>query len=121
MGENPDGEGPEGPLDFTSKGKREIIDVVISTYVPARVDEPETWAFSTMMTAFMGLALGRPEGRLAPYIEQALWTRIARVFTALREGRDPNAAYDVPLEDEAPRGAEEMLEATLSRSWRARV
>ena len=50
--------------------KREIIDVVISTYVPARVDEPETSAFSTMMTAFMGLALGRPEGRLAPYIEQ---------------------------------------------------
>ena len=35
-------------------------------------------------------------------VEHALWTRIRRVWKALRDGRDPSAAFEMPLHDEEP-------------------
>ena len=54
------------------------------------------------LSAFMRVALGKSEGRAAPYIEAALAHRIIRIYAALRDGRDPNAAFDAPLPDEEP-------------------
>ena len=54
------------------------------------------------MCAVAGVALGRPGGRVAPYLEWQLSLKITRVMTAIREGRDPKVAIDVPLDDEKP-------------------
>jgi hypothetical protein len=55
------------------------------------------------------LALGRPEGRAAPYIEHALWQWLRRVYGALRDRRDPDTAYETPLDDEEPLTADDQL------------
>jgi hypothetical protein len=93
--------------------RREIIDAVIAAYKAKPVDadlrEVLSWKFTTWVGAFASLALGKPEGRAAPYVEDALATRISRVWTALRDGRDPSAAYDVPLEGEEPLTTEGRL------------
>ena len=95
--------------------KREIIDAVIAEYEPPRARAP---AFFNMMKPFMRLALGRSEGRAAPHVEHALWQFIRRVWTALRDGRDPNAAYEVPLDDEEPLTTDEQLANLMSPSRR---
>ncbi len=82
--------------------KREIIEAVIAECKPFDRDDPTSWAFYTAFRAFQRVALGRPEGRTAPRVERALWTRIRRVWEALRDGRDPGAAFETPLDDEEP-------------------
>jgi hypothetical protein len=80
--------------------KHEIIDAVIRSYTPFDVDDTTTWTFPGMLGVFSYLALGRPEGRATPAIEHQLWLRIRRIWDALQDGRDPNAAYETPREDE---------------------
>ena len=58
--------------------KREIIDAVISQYEPLDEKKWQSWTFYILIRAFAILALGRPEGRAAPYIEHALWQRLRR-------------------------------------------
>ncbi len=82
--------------------KREIIEAVIAECKPFDRDDPTSWAFYTAFRAFHRVALGRPEGRTAPRVEHALWTRIRRVWEALRDGRDPGAAFETPFDDEEP-------------------
>lgn len=82
--------------------KREIIGAVIAECKPFDRDDPTSWAFFTAFRAFQRVALGRAEGRTAPRVEHALWTRIRRVWEALRDGRDPGAAFETPLDDEEP-------------------
>jgi hypothetical protein len=93
--------------------RREIIDAVIAAYKPepvhADLRDVLTWRDVTLWGAFARLALGRSGGRAAPYVEDALAKRISRVWTALKNGRDPNAAYDVPLEGEEPLTTESQL------------
>ena len=52
--------------------KREVIDTVIAEYRPGSA---EPFVF-VMVRMFSRLALGRPEGRAAPYLEHALCARI---------------------------------------------
>jgi hypothetical protein len=83
--------------------KREVIDAVLGVgYEPFDLDAPQTWPYFRMVRAFVTVALGRPEGRASPAVEHELWQRIGRVYTALKEGRDPNAAYEMPLDNEKP-------------------
>jgi hypothetical protein len=100
--------------------KREIIDAMIAAYKPIDPKNP-VFVIHTMTVCtgiWKKLALSRAEGRAAPHIELALAERIARVYKALHEGRDPNAAYDVPLDLEtdpprhAPHGQTEAAAAT---------
>lgn len=94
--------------------KQEIIHTVKGGYRPVDRDDPSTWAVFAIPSAFCALALGRPEGRAAPHIEDALTKRIARIWQAIHDGRDPEAAYDVPLSEELPFTPERQL----SRSYR---
>jgi hypothetical protein len=94
--------------------RREIIDAVIAEYRPIDMKDPSSFAILVCIAAFMRLALGRPEGRASPYVEQALHNQIKRVYAALRDGRDPNAAYDVPIEGEETLTYEEQLKALSS-------
>ena len=89
--------------------KREIIDAVISQYDDEK--SRQGWPYFILIKAFTILALGRPEGRASPYIEHALWERLRRVYRALRDRRDPNAAYEIPLDDEQPLSADDQLNA----------
>jgi hypothetical protein len=82
--------------------KRDIIEAVIAECKPFDIDDPTSWAFYTAFRAFERLALGRREGRTAPRVEHALWTRIGRVWEALCAGRDPGVAFETPLDDEEP-------------------
>jgi hypothetical protein len=86
--------------------KREIIEAVIAECKPFDRYDPTKWAFHTAFKAFERVVLGRPEGRAAPQVEHALWTRIGRVREALRNGRDPGTAFETPLADEEPFTAE---------------
>jgi hypothetical protein len=81
--------------------KREIIDAVIAECKPFDRDDPTSWAFYTAFRALERVALGRPGGRTAR-VEHALWTRIRSVWKALRDGRDPSAGFETPLDDEEP-------------------
>jgi hypothetical protein len=79
--------------------KQDIIDAVIAAYIPVDPKDP-VFVIHTLTVCkeiFARLAFSRPEGRAAPHIELALAARIARVYAAMHDGRDPNAAYDVPL------------------------
>src|SRR5262245_24076967 len=76
--------------------KREVVDTVTHVY-SAPDDHPEGWATSACIGIFASLALGKPEGRFFPMFEHELYLRIARVWDALQHGRDPYAAYEVPL------------------------
>ena len=67
-----------------------------------------------LIRAFTVLALGRPGGRAAPYIEHELWQRLRRVERALHDRRDPNAAYETPLDDEQPLSADDQFDAMAS-------
>jgi hypothetical protein len=98
--------------------KREIIDAVFRFYAPPDVKDDQSWGFIILIKAFTILALGRPEGRAAPYIEHALWQRLRRVYTALRDRRDPSAAYETPLDDEEPLTADDQLDTMASLSGR---
>ena len=98
--------------------KREVIDAVIAEYKPFNVEDHKTWAFLIMYGAFIRVAVGRPEGRAAPYIEHELWLRIRRVWTALRGGRDPNAAYETPIDGEEPLTTDVQMEFAASESGR---
>ena len=100
--------------------KHEVIDAVVAEYRPSDLDDTDTWAVPVCLRAFMRLALGKPEGRAPPHVEHELWRRLCRVHRALHDGRDPSAAYDVPLgDDDVPltadmpwisRGRREVLE-----------
>jgi hypothetical protein len=85
--------------------KREVIDTVIAEYRPGSA---EPFVF-VMVRMFSRLALGRPEGRAAPYLEHALCARIERVVQALCDGRDPDVAYELPLDEEAPLTPDDQL------------
>jgi hypothetical protein len=98
--------------------KREIIDAVIAEYEPPRVGDIRSWSYFRMHASFVRLALGRPEGRASPWEEHGLWQRIGRVWTALRDGRDPNAAYEVPLDNEQQLTSDEQFAAIMSSSGR---
>ena len=89
--------------------KREIVDAVIAGYRSVDENDASTWAQMQCLRIFADLALGRSDGRQAPYIEDALYARVVRAWTAINKGRDPNAAYDVPLADERPLTTDDQL------------
>jgi hypothetical protein len=88
--------------------KHEIIDAMLSEYRPFRAEDMETGAFYIQLRALLRLAFSAkaPEGfgqdlgtRLLQRepiteLEDAVFLRLGRVFEALRDGRDPDAAYD---------------------------
>ena len=88
--------------------KREIIDAMLSEYRPFRAEDMETGAFYIQLRALLRLAFSAkaPEGfgqnlgtRLLhrqpmTKLEDAVFLRLGLVFEALRDGRDPDAAYD---------------------------
>jgi hypothetical protein len=95
----------EGDIPWT---KHEIIDAMLSEYRPFRAEDMETWAFYTQMRVLLQLALSAkaPVGfgqdlgirllRRQPIteLEDAVFLRLGLVFEALRDGRDPDVAYD---------------------------
>jgi hypothetical protein len=102
----------ESALPWT---KREIIDAMLAEYRPYQFGDELTWAFYIQVKALSRLALSKkaPKGfgeddlaqRLQQHrpiteIEDAVFTRLGRILMALHEGRDPDAAYDMPLRDE---------------------
>ena len=89
--------------------KREIVDAVIKGYRSVDENDASTWAQMQCLRIFADLALGRSDGRQAPYIEDALYARVVRAWTAINKGRDPNAAYEVPLADERPLTTDDQL------------
>ena len=89
--------------------KREIVDAVIAGYRSVDENDASTWAQMQCLRIFADLALGRSDGRQAPNIEDALYARVVRAWTAINKGRDPNAAYDVPLADERPLTTDDQL------------
>ena len=89
--------------------KREIVDAVVAGYRSVDENDASTWAQMQCLRIFADLALGRSDGRQAPYIEDALYARVVRAWTAINEGRDPNAAYEVPLADERPLTTDDQL------------
>jgi hypothetical protein len=89
--------------------KREIVDAVIKGYRSVDENDASTWAQMQCLRIFADLALGRSDGRQAPYIEDALYARVVRAWTAINKGRDPNAAYEVPLADERPLSTDDQL------------
>lgn len=97
--------------------KQEIVDVVIGSYRPVD-DRPETWPHAMIRGAWGYLALGRPAGRASPRAEHELYLRIRRVYLAVSDGRDPNAAYDAPLADDQALTAEMQMQGLISRSGR---
>jgi hypothetical protein len=89
--------------------KREIVDAVINGYRSVDENDASTWAQMQCLKTFADLALGRSDGRQAPYIEDALYARVVRAWTAINKGRDPNAAYEVALADERPLTTDDQL------------
>ena len=89
--------------------KREIVDAVIKGYRSVDENDASTWAQMQCLRIFADLALGRSDGRQAPNIEDALYARVVRAWTAINKGRDPNAAYEVPLADERPLTTDDQL------------
>ena len=89
--------------------KREIVDAVIAGYRSVDENDASTWAQMQCLRIFADLALGRSDGRQAPNIEDALYARVVRAWTAINKGRDPNAAYEVPLADERPLTTDDQL------------
>jgi hypothetical protein len=94
--------------------KREIIDVMIAEFQRPDLDDPHSWAFYSQVRALQRLALSdrappgfsvgladrlANRGNISP-IEDAVFGRLGRVWQALRDGRDPDAAYEVPLRGE---------------------
>jgi hypothetical protein len=91
--------------------KSEIIDAMIAEYRPVCSDDPGSWAIFTQVRALQRLALSEraprgfggglaerlQDGRGPTSLEDALFARLARVWEALRDGRDPNVAYEEPL------------------------
>jgi hypothetical protein len=98
--------------------KRDVIDAVIAVYRPVDRKDVSSWATLVCMEAFMRVALGRPEGRAAPYVEHELWLRIGRVHRALHDRRDPNAAYETPIDGEGPLTTDMQLEGAMLQSER---
>lgn len=101
-------------MDNLPWSKREIIEAAIARYrphPPLDIDDPTTFVEvqAALIEIFAQLALGRPEGRQPPYIEAQLYGRIGRVWRALDEGRDPNAAYEVPRAHERPLTTDDQL------------
>jgi hypothetical protein len=94
--------------------KQEIIDAMVAEFRQPDADDPYTWAFASQGRALLRLARsGRgPAGfcvgladRLANRsdispLEDEVFGRLGRVWQALRDGRDPAAAYEVPLRGE---------------------
>jgi hypothetical protein len=94
--------------------KQEIIDAMVAENCPYNFDDPNTWLFFCQVRALMCLARsGRgplgfgtelaerlKDGRGPSELEQAVYARLGRVLHALRNGRDPNAAYEIPLPGE---------------------
>jgi hypothetical protein len=94
--------------------KQEIIDAMIAEFRPYDFDDWDTWAFSCQLGALQRLAQSdhTPPGfcigladRLANKrdispLEDAVFGRLGRVWQALRDGHDPDAAYEVPLRGE---------------------
>jgi hypothetical protein len=95
--------------------KREIIDAVIAEFTPVDQGDMQSWAVFSCVRALSRIALGRPGGRAAPHVEYALSLRIARVWTALHDGRDPNAAYEIPLDGEKPFTTDVQLESSYRK------
>jgi hypothetical protein len=86
-----------------SWSKQEIIDAVIAEYVPVNREDMSTFAWVVCTRAYQRITGDRTpglEGRPPTPRETALGHRIVRVYEALRAGRDPNTAYDVPLRAE---------------------
>jgi hypothetical protein len=93
--------------------KREIIDAMIAEFRRPEVDDRDSWAYFCQIRALERLALGgrgppgfcvglahrlANKGGVSP-LEEAVFGRLGRVWQALRDGRDPDAAYEVPLRD----------------------
>jgi hypothetical protein len=102
------------PLSEFPWTKQEIIDTVKTRYRPVDSNDFTTHGYAAIFAAFGVLALGRPEGRAAPHQEDALFRRVARIWAAMRDGRDPEVAYDVPVFGEEPL----TPEVQLSRPYR---
>src|SRR5262245_46622108 len=103
-------EGARGMIELPWS-KREIIDAMIAEFRQFDFDDQNTWAFYSQVRALGRLASSdrAPPGfcaglgdRLANKdaispLEDAVFARLGRVYQALRDGRDPDAAYEVPL------------------------
>jgi hypothetical protein len=83
--------------------KREIIDTTRRAAAdPPMLDGGVTLWVAVSQIAWRLLALNKPGGRAPPHLEHALFQRIVRVQVALQEERDPELAFDVPLDIEVP-------------------
>jgi hypothetical protein len=92
--------------------KQEIIDAMVAEFQRPDVDDFHSYAWASQVRALKRLALnGRgppgfsvgladrlPKGNISP-LEQAVFERLGRVWQALRDGGDPDAAYEMPLRD----------------------
>src|SRR5215831_5262266 len=67
---------------------------------------------STRAAIACGALIATRHERAAPYVEHALWQRIVRVAVALREGRDPELAFEIPLDIEGPLTPEVQMSAS---------
>jgi hypothetical protein len=94
--------------------KREIIDAMIAEYRPFQFEDTHTWPFFIQVSALRRLALSekaplgfgqglaerlQQRGQITE-LEDTIVARLGRVLAALRDGRDPNVAYDTPLRGE---------------------
>jgi hypothetical protein len=94
--------------------KQEIIDTVRHAFDnPPRL--PNGTYLGSVVTQVAWHVLVFKEDRAAPYIEHALFQRIERVRMALQEGRDPEVAFDVPLDIERPLTPQVQLSAGYRR------
>jgi hypothetical protein len=94
--------------------KREIIRAMVAEYRPFDFNDTATWAFFCQVRALKRLAFGGggppgfgvalaerlSDGRGVSELEDAVCARLGRVWQALRDGRDPDAAYETPLRNE---------------------
>jgi hypothetical protein len=95
--------------------KQEIIDAMVAEYRPFDVDDLNSWAFYSQVRALQRLArsgrappgfcvgladrLADKKGDISP-LEDAVFGRLGRIWRALHDGRDPDAAYEMPLRGE---------------------
>jgi hypothetical protein len=92
--------------------KREIIDALIAEYQPrgdwsalapfAQLRALRRLALSNRAPLGFGVGLAERFVNRGPYslLEQEVYGLLGRVWQALHDGRDPDAAYDEPLRGE---------------------
>jgi hypothetical protein len=87
--------------------KHEIVDAVIAEYRPFDFDDDTSWPHLITVRVLARLALGTGPRGAPRRIRRTLCA--SDVGASKRRFKDPNAAYDVPLDDETPLTAEDQL------------